>query len=295
VYLGPHGELPLNFVARLSLVFCFIGVLLGVAFRATQSRACQCVVDPNGGSFVPGADVVVPSNFKGLSWWGPATWSGRFTVEVRRDSMWLPVPFAFEDTLAVESPASRPHGERLSLIRLVRSPAPGEHYRFQAFGWHTDSREITIGSDSWKADSTDARLVVDSASVGPITAESRGGSCKSTVPATQVRVHLIFPARMRSLAAALMYSVTVDGHPWRPNRSLCDPTPLGTSWVGAGSELFFTQCFDPQARESGHPSDNLSAGTHAVRFAAWLPGTPERIVREAEIRLVCPSSDPGGE
>jgi hypothetical protein len=281
--------------------------------RPLDALACSCAPTEDG--FLVPARVTLPRNALGIPWsgWiGPEEQSAsaahlaRFTVERRGVGSWQSLEPEFVPL--PDSMLGRARGPRTGLVRPRKGFEPGWLYRIRSSHPWTGVRAparplpevlVQVTPDSFVAAGRTARVLVGARPLGPVQCATRMGMCATRFLGASSRIELELPEDLRRWAGALLYVVRLeDGTIWRPDSSLCDPTPAGFNSLGRGKELLFSYCGawppDRAARpgELGFqpgPTSNLAQGTHAVQFVAWLPGTRETIAGNARVTLSCPA------
>jgi hypothetical protein len=299
---------------RTSILICGL-VVLG-AVGPTESEACSCMGYEVG--FLAPSEVQLPANAVGLPWSGRLEWENRkpllppkekFSVERRVASGWQSIRFDLRllEGGLVDS-YHRKGYKPLVLVVPKERLRTGMKYRFRYSGAVKEfplGRQLTAGRQVVEVDVSQTKflpalaaptVVRGNRKVAPIATSTLGGSCAVRLRAVQVPIELRLPQRWQKWRNALLYTVSVEGvGNWRPDRSLCNPTPPGLSWVGQGSELLFASCGGWADTESGwHESDPevvLLPRRYEVKFSAWLPGTPAVATASAKVDLSCKSGD----
>jgi hypothetical protein len=278
------------------------------------AAACSCI--PFEGGFLVSGEVALPSNAVGVPWWGDLEWKDgnfvppsaeKFTVEEWKKSSWRAVPF---ELIPIENEMTgryqRPDKET-EVLFLVRPKAgfnSGSRYRFTFAGrgrpvfrnGHSEIDKsmlqtiVVVSSDRCLSKSGHASLETLAQGVGEISTSTLGGSCAATVRGDRVRIRMNLPPDWTRWADVLFYTVKIHGiGVWRPDESLCSPTPPGRSWIGRGEELLFTSYVRAYGRELPNQVESgLASGTYLVDYIAWLPGTAEQVVGSAKVTLSCP-------
>lgn len=283
-------------------------LVCSLLFIAAHCLACSCIGSP--GLFLIWGEAVLPRNAIGVPWWGDLEWkdgdvlppdSTLFTVERWSHSAWVPIPFQLvrienELTEAYHRPRNP---NPIYLVYPTEGFRPKGRYRFHYSGrglitrqegktvWDKSRNEVVVdvSGDRCEAKSQKASIQVVDHSFGEVTSSTLGGSCAVTLHADRETIAIDLPSDWKRWSDVLLYTVTVQGvGVWRPDLSLCTPTPPGTSILGPGQEMLFSDCRD--ARYSPSESD-LPAGKHRVEFTAWLPGTQERVTGTIEVDLAC--------
>jgi hypothetical protein len=268
------------------------------------------------GGFLVGGEVVFPRNAVGVPWWGDMEYKDgslrppnpdKFAVEKWEKSSWRAVPL---ELVPIENEMTgryqRP-GKEIEVLYLIRPKAgfkSGSRYRFTFAGRGQLVRRngrtefdksmletiVTVSSDRCLAQSGNATVDTLAQGVGEVTSSTLVGSCATTFRGDRVGIKLRLSDDWEKWSDALLFTVKVHGiGVWRPDESLCSPTPPGRSCVGREEELLFTSHvrlkngIEYQEAESGLPS-----GTFDVDYIAWLPGTDEQVVASTKVTLSVP-------
>jgi len=289
------------------------GWLVASFLSPAPANPCSCMGVEGG--FLVGGQVVYPRNAIGVPWWGELEWKDgsfvppsaeKFTVEQWKGSSWKAVPFELvrrEDEMIGRYHRS---GEA-SVLYLVHPSAgfkPHSRYRFTFAGRGRFIRRdgkpvldrsmletiVDVSPDPCLASSGHASVEALDHSYGEVTTSTLAGSCATTILGDRAAIKMNLSPDWAKWSDALLFTVKVHGIGfWRPDKSLCTPTPPGTSWTGRGQELLYTACGEPNhgTMISGAPEASLPSGTFDVDYIAWLPGTAEQLVASTKVTLGC--------
>src|SRR5688572_29736059 len=286
-----------------------LGILLASACLAgttEEARACLCIPIELG--FLDEGSITLPRNARGVPWSGDVEHDAsnpplatRFRFEVARGASWSSIPF---DVIPVEDvpvgSAKSLRGEELHVVVPRGGLSPGARYRVSYSSpmmlrrmlgkpGFSHVRSETLVVDVSKAEFLPergmARLSISTPTTGEVTTPS-SASCATTFVGRKAVVEVGVPAEQDRWAAALIYTVFVDGsRVWRPDSSLCSPTAPGQNSLGRGRELLFSSC--PQAMDGSNLAAALSRGVHDVEVIASLPGTAIRFSARGKVDLSC--------
>lgn len=113
---------------------------------------------------------------------------------------------------------------------------------------------------------------------------SAGSQCSVRSVSAHALVGVRYSESAKPWQDALLFSTWVDGEEWSPRLATNEAPEIGSSWVGHGADIVFTNC-GPE----GAPG--LAPGTHTVQFRATLAGTDIALESEpVSIELRCASA-----
>lgn len=253
------------------------------------AAACSCIVWEPG--FLAPSHVELPSNGRGLPWWGRLS-AGPGRIEgpphdafsVQRLDAGGPVdePFALE--VLAEAPVLRtgPGAAEYVIFVAPLSPlVPGARYRFtyryQGYphkpGPDVEDPqvvEVTVARDSLAPDPDGSTLRIWKENRSRLQVPA-GGTCSKSVDAHQIGVELDLPEGVRRFKDALLFGVQLEGRGvWRYSRHICAQDVPGTSRVGRGRELLYTICGD-----AVDPAIRVQAVDPAIRRIQLQAQLPE--------------------
>ena len=256
---------------------------------AESAAACSCRGSSNPG-FTHPFDGTVPSNLKGLAWWGlsdPSTLISGGAPQLQIKEVGTEEPLGIARGKGPRWGAAGFTGAPVWLIAPVGGFQPGRSYEFS----YTDvehyakktQRFVVKVSHRPLEQGTRAKLVVREASIGPLTVAAPG-SCSAEVQAARAQVALELPDSAAPFARYLFYQTNVDGRPWEPSESMCGGEVPGVSWQGPGADLLYARCGDDQTGAK----PGLREGKHTVRIYAVLHFTGIEIESDAvEVEFQC--------
>ncbi len=291
-----------------------VAATLPLLAGGVPAAGCSCGRLP-GGSFLVPARVELPANARGLPWFGDLSGSvptGTFSA-FRLDGK-QKVPVEVQSEVLRRGPLPVTDGDGwLVLVRPEGGFRPGATYqieyrrppsaRTEVIGEEPQRVRVKVAREPLTRQRLEAGLKAEDRGHKALDVRALGGSCSTRVLAHQVGLELRLPARLTQWKKAMLFATLVDGSPWQPADSLCNPTPPGRSWASLGSDLAFAACgpdpgllaqeeLDPEERAflmqtMGSPDNSLASGDHQVEMIAWLPGTDVVLRATAPIRLRC--------
>jgi hypothetical protein len=263
-----------------------VALLCAVFLAPERSAACSCVVYFRNWGFVSDGGLI-PSNSRGLLWWGEFSGSTGKTdqgppVRIAGASGEL-LPVEYE--LVSEAPS-----RSLWLFRPREGFKTGESYVFHTRRTHTLGGEeqrinVTVSDQAAASPAGPVTLKVGEPITGALQIAA-GVSCGASVNAAQLPVEMDLPAALSAFRDQLYFETIVDGtHHWGPSDSVCTTIVPGASWRGKGADLLFSICGD----KPPFASEGLAAGRHTVEMRASLPGTDFlAVTSKVEVELRCP-------
>jgi hypothetical protein len=237
--------------------------------------------------FVYQTNIELPQNTAGVPWAGNLSREGNPALPVLE--LFRVEKFVKEKAEDVAFTIRIVDGP-LALISPKQGFASGSRYRFTYFrkGSGRIQRgpqviEVRIGSQKMTVRSVMPPLHVGEPSFRQI-AVAAGRSCSRMIQAVTRDIELKLPEDLSIWKDALLYSLRVDGVPWRPTDNLCKSVPPGRSWMATGTDMLYGTC---GSSSSIVREDGISPGTHQIEMTAWLPGTSVKYVSAANVAMSC--------
>jgi hypothetical protein len=250
------------------------------AFVCATERAQACSGPPCWpGSSVPKDGVTVPANLPAITWVasrGPGAEldASDFHFELLPERVGASTPVSF--TL-----------ERAPLMLLIKPSAElllNRAYRLsgnsRCDGGLHDERTFRTAAAA-PLPTTLGETVLATQHQAELQVSTGGGQCYVRSVSAQARVGIRWSESAKPWQDALLLSTWVDGEEWSPRVAINESPEIGSSWVGHGADILFTNC-GPE----GDPG--LAAGTHTVQFRATLAGTDVALESEpVSVELRC--------
>jgi len=262
-----------------------VALLCAVFLAPERSAACSCVVYFRNWGFVSDGGLI-PSNSRGLLWWG------KFSGSTGKTDQGPPVLIAGAsgELLPVEYElVSKDPPQGLWLFRPRDGFKTGESYVFHTRRTHTLGGEeqrinVTVSDQAAASPAGPVTLKVGEPITGALQIAA-GVSCGASVNAVQLPVEMDLPAAMSAFRDQLYFETIIDGtlH-WGPSDSACTTIVPGASWRGKGADLLFSICGD----KPPFAFEGLAEGRHTVEMRASLPGTDFlAVTSKVEVELRC--------
>lgn len=278
-----------------------LAAVVAVSVMHREIAGCSCLKGDYG--FLVPSGVTLPSNALGVPWAGGLRREGKHWIYPRKDLFLVQRLDSAGDWVTIDFDLHEIRGELIGdstmyIVLVVPDDGmmPGACYRF-GFGplHHRDDGGrimsegvvVTVDHEPFKPDTTEYMLRVGDTRRAPLEVMTLSGACSTKIEAAQAEIEMPLPVSVEKWRDALLYTVIISDHDyWRPYRSFCGSAPPGSSWVGKGRELVFSQCTGTLG-SSGEPYFNLQEGTHSVRMIAWLPGISATVRARADVALKC--------
>ncbi|PCC71548.1 hypothetical protein SAMN02745121_01093 [Nannocystis exedens] len=288
---------------RLATTVIVASVALAVIGEG-EARACSCAWPQLGaGRLYLGADGSLPPGARGFAWAGAERLTGSSDrVSVVRVEGRRKVPV--KHTIAEE--------QGIDLIVPAENFKPGQVYEVtvREGPLASDMRRARKDKDALPPAEATTTVTIAAAPLELTQATLRAGApteqslsiaapaiCIEGITAAAVPLRVELPPEVEPLRGSLLFTTRVDGRPWAPRHSLCEPVEPGRAWTDEpGTDLVFTVCqrspaAEQIARGQGATPPGLTPGLHRVEIEVATPDRRAVVTTPAiDVSLACPTA-----